>query len=139
MNEPKTEEQTMNERNSTYDKFLELRAATVESIALAWSEKALSDEYRKDPIGFMREYLGYEFPFKMKLEIEEATTSDEKRRWLPQETGGWVGPNNTLEMILPPKPKDEKHEAIALSVYNAKHLTMFNENDLTNSGDQRKE
>ena len=115
----------MNDQQSTYEKFLKLRAATVESIALAWSDDKLKKAYMENPVKFMQDHLHYQFPFQMEMKIAKAETVDQMRTWKPEDTGGWVGPNNTLVMILPPKPEEETQEAIALSAYNADHLTFF--------------
>jgi ribosomally synthesized peptide (two-chain TOMM family) len=131
----------MSKRDATYDKFIELRAAIVESIALAWQNNDFKTVFMENPKKFMKKHLDYDFPFNMILEIDDE--SERKRTWQPLDTGGWVGPNNTLEMILPPKPIFDTQygdqQAVALSSYNADHLTMFNLERIINLDKPKKE
>lgn len=108
---------------ATYDKFLKLRSVVIQSVALAWHDPNFKEEFKENPINAMRVYFNYEFPFDI-LFSGKKEARDEDYQWNPAGTGGWVGPNNALEMILPPKPP-KGQEAIALAAYNANHLTFL--------------
>lgn len=104
---------------SVYDKFLELRAAHVQAVSLAWSDDSLRKEYKKDPPAFMAKYLNYDFPFNINLQVDERNDT-----WSSEKTGGWVGINNVYEMVIPPRPK-RGQEGLALADYHRNHLTFL--------------
>lgn len=141
MDEKKVEEKVMNlvdemraqfkKQESIYDKFISFRAATVEAIAYAWSNDDYRRQYLEDPVKFMKEHLGYEFNFNMDIKVEDTKLN----RWRAKETGGWVGKNNTLEMIFPPKPRDDEQQVVALATFNRNHLTFFGDS-LKNKNDK---
>lgn len=108
---------------ATYDKFLKLRAIIIQCVALSWHDEDFKNKFKDDPTKVMKEKFNYEFPFAIEF-MGNKKVSDDEYQWNPPGTGGWVGPNNTLELILPPKPK-KGEESIALASYYANHLTFL--------------
>ena len=112
-----------NTQLATYDKFLKFRAVIVQSVALSWHDDQFKDAFKEDPVKALKERFDYDFPFGIHFSGNKAV-SEEDYQWNPSGTGGWVGPNNTLELVLPPKP-GKGQEAIALASYYADHLTFL--------------
>lgn len=71
----------------------------------------------------MKNKFDYDFPFGIEFRGNKKVADDEYQ-WNPSGTGGWVGPNNTLELALPPKP-EKGQESMALASYYANHLTFL--------------
>ncbi|BCS97258.1 hypothetical protein DSLASN_28900 [Desulfoluna limicola] len=108
---------------ATYDKFLKLRSVAVQAVALAWHDPVFKEAFKEDPVSAMKVYFNYDFPFDIDF-IGDKEGREDDYQWNPTGTGGWVGPNNTLELVLPPKPP-KGQEALALAAYNANHLTFL--------------
>ncbi|MBT8339090.1 MAG: hypothetical protein HKP58_16105 [Desulfatitalea sp.] len=115
----------MSENKSVYDDFIEFRAIIVQCVALSWSDPTFKEEFNEHPIKTMKEYFGYEYPFDINFRFDREG-SDKDYRWYPRGTGAWVGPNNKIKLVLPPKPP-KNQMAIALSAYHVGHLFLWDE------------
>lgn len=114
----------MSERQSSLDDFVEMRAAIVRSVARCWSDPVFRDRFKEDPVGMMKEAFGYEFPFDVEFVAQFSDKIKNPHHFDPVHTGGWVGRNNEIHMVLPPAPPVEQR-AEALAAYNADHLLFL--------------
>ncbi len=116
----------MSSTGSVYDDFLTFRAVFIQAVALTWKDKDFKIRFMENPKEAMKEYFDYEYPFHMDLKTWYEKDIENKYIWYPTGTGAWVGPNNKLELVLPPKPEDGQ-ETIALAAYHKNHLSMWEE------------
>jgi ribosomally synthesized peptide (two-chain TOMM family) len=116
---------------TSYEKFIEFRAAIIRGIGLAWQDADYKKRLLQNPKAALLEQFGYRFPFNLELKAD-----DRNATWTPTLNAGWVvHRENTLELVLPPKPKshdgvDPRQQALiearSLAEYNASHLTFMN-------------
>lgn len=115
-------------QTGSYDKFLEFRVAVIQLVAEAWDhwdpeKNDFTEEFKtklQNTKGYMKETLGYEFPFDMDLEVIFKNAV-----WEPETVVDWkVNATNTLSLFLPPAPPVEE-QAKALAKFNADHITFL--------------
>jgi ribosomally synthesized peptide (two-chain TOMM family) len=122
---------------SWYDDFLQLRAAVVRAVAMAWvadhptpsgqdpdPRQPFRKEFLDNPLTAMNEWFGYECPFDLDLTVQPSDPDDPPDIFAPAYTGGWVGIDNTIRLYLPPPPAEKEQWAEALAAYNQKR-SMF--------------
>lgn len=115
----------MSGNGSVYDDFLEFRAVMVQAVARSWSDPDFKEKFEASPKQCLKEYFDYDFPFRIGFKWDE-TLKDSDYKWYPKGTGAWVGPNNKLELILPPKPEKDQ-ASMALAAYHLGHLCLWDE------------
>ncbi len=103
----------------TFEEFVRLRAAIVRAVGMSWGNEEFRAAFLKDPLQAMKDWFQYECPFSLDLTV---TPSDEhnKHCFNPSKTGGWVGLDTTITLVLPPAPKADQR-AEALGSYNLEH------------------
>ena len=114
----------MSEGKSRLDEFVEMRAAIVRSVARCWANQGFEREFVADPIVAMKKTFNYEFPFDVDFKAVPSDAAKNPHYFDPEHTGGWVGRNNEIHMVLPPAPPPEQR-AEALAAYNASHLLFL--------------
>lgn len=114
----------MSDNDSIYDDFIEFRAVIIKAVALSWHDDNFKKSFHKNPVKALKDEFGYKYPFNIEFKGEERPKDDYK--WYPEGTGAWVGPNNKLELVLPPKP-EKGQETIALAAYHLRHLRIWDQ------------
>lgn len=108
-------------RPAVYDRFLQFRVYVIQAIALSWKDDDFRDRFKSNPRQAFKDAFGYDVPFDIDLCVDLNNAE-----WNGYYCGEWkVNKQETLEMVLPPKPPAED-QAVALSAYNTNNLTFLN-------------
>ena len=115
--------------NSRYDEFKNFRAAIVRAVAISWHDRTFAEVFRSDPFAAMKKWFGYDCPYALKMNVKLSNENKNPHHFMPVETGGWVGTNNTIRLYLPPRPKDPAQRAEALAAYNQAYTLFLSDNE----------
>lgn len=116
-NSPSNPIQTLDNDQSfpSWETMLEWQYVWLRAVAESWENAEFRAALLTDARAALKQKLGYELPRTMHLIVFEP----EHGGYVVQDgVGNWVLPKNELHLPLPPKPKDEYSQAIALADYN---------------------
>ncbi len=103
------------------DQLTEWRSVWLKAVALSWKDPAFKQELLADARRALEVYFDYTLPTSVDLKVVEPASPD-TMGW--RQRGGqhaWSLPLPKLEMALPPKPKDDNLQAVALASYDPHH------------------
>lgn len=100
--------------------MMKFRTAYLQAISRSWQSEDYLVQFLKDPEGTLRA-LGFDNPW----EVDILMDASERGTWTPVKAGGWIGPDATIGVWLPPPPKDKKDYAEAWAKYYDEFPSLF--------------
>jgi ribosomally synthesized peptide (two-chain TOMM family) len=105
--------------------LMRLRLAYLRLIAESWGNDELRRQITKgtDIFPFLEKY-GFISPWKH-IELHLVDDGLWPTEWVPEETSGWIGSDDSFFINIPDKPSDEKQPVKALASYYQIFPTLF--------------
>lgn len=99
----------------SWETMLEWQYIWLRAVAETWSNPEFKDALLKNARAALKWRFNYDLPSTMHLIVFEPENGGYV---FADGVGNWILPRNELHLPLPPKPKEEYSESVALADYN---------------------
>jgi ribosomally synthesized peptide (two-chain TOMM family) len=110
-------QQSYNASLGDFSAFLDFGGVTLRAVALAWHNSDFREAIRRNALGALAEFFGYNCPWDLKIVVKDDATG----RWAPGSGSApshWTSLTNNVLRLDMPLPPESDIRAIALTAYN---------------------